>query len=268
MELYRDDTARATMCPAQNFPTIAINLTASNHTGGRVNSSIFHEILHLAGYPHDEGVDLPYLATTCCISYEKNQKAQACSMIREPGLNWMSNDYQRRWVEYMVGRNQYALGAQTGYYAALRSGSGVPMMENGLSLIARSPGATPAAKRESGLPFLGMVMGYAAYPVMAASEYKDRQLADFNTSTERYYPQSGSGARSLARSIGTLLTATLQNDSAAVTTSALAVRLSLTAYCSSLSVAEKRSVIQALSVAADQYRRFDVGGLKWEDGCG
>lgn len=107
-----------TDCQNPGFPLVALSLARGNLQGWDAGPALFHELLHVAGYVHDSAVDLPYLATACCLEGDSN----ACLLLKSEAP-FKSARYLTGWVHFISDTRGLPHHAAPAIEAAARAGA-------------------------------------------------------------------------------------------------------------------------------------------------
>jgi hypothetical protein len=191
-------------CTHPTFPTIALRLDKSDNPD-RPGPSVFHELLHIAGYPHTYGPDVAYLASACCFENDHGESADACRLMRD-APDWTTSAYLQPWMRFMAGYRgqlQVAVEQVVGLMQAKQGG-----LEAAHDALVAFANARPqSGDVSSGWPLLTLILDRATLETVAPANF-DHAAGEHRALEQRFYPDGPDGhatpVLALARRLGVI----------------------------------------------------------------
>lgn len=270
LTINEDFAAHAFDHDSPHFPGLYLNLDDEElKTDPRFPSSvIFHEMLHWLGYVHGEGIDVAYLAQSCCIldpqfEYEKFAQKEACQLLRDQP-QFTSEDYHRRFAKLMKFNFRSAISLEAAWNASQQTAPLNPKQPNRRDLSPLLASILSSAEedlkiwktqaKEKGMLLTYLIIGRSALNSLPEKVRLSYQT-EFSQKIATLYPPTDF-RNPLAESLGNSLDAIRMHDGKGFETAwqnFLKVRPSA---CNKMSTNEKVQLKSVLSLASVQF--FDV----------
>lgn len=124
------DSAHAiTNTASPYFPGLELNMKYLNLKNSKNLGMFFHESIHWLGYKHFEGIDVSYLAESCCFNKNAN-KNSACILFNLNKEEWLTTNYIESFTKIMSDRGYAFIALRTAWNAAVEKKG--PLLEGGL----------------------------------------------------------------------------------------------------------------------------------------
>lgn len=253
-----------------NFPGLYLNLDYEEFqkNPNSVSSTIFHEMMHWLGYPHGEGIDVAYLAETCCTSnpeleFEKIAQKESCSLLKD-SPKFTSAEYHRRFSRIMKHIFISSVPLQAAWNASfqtppLQAGKllrrdSSPLMASVLASAEEDLSLWKKDAREKGHLLSHLILGKAGLknlPENSRAKYE----AEFQKTIQSLYPSQDIRSK-LSEYLGNAMNGILNRDGKSFESAWKSFQLMRTQACSQLSRSEKDQLRETLDLASVEL--FDV----------
>lgn len=247
-----------------NFPGLYLNIdyVEFQKNPNSVSSTIFHEMMHWLGYPHGEGIDVTYLAESCCTSepksdYEKVAQTDSCSLLKDHP-KFTSPEYHRRFARIMKHNFISSVPLQAAWNASFQSPplqSGTPIRRDSsplmASVLASAEEDLSLWKKEAlekGHLFGHLILGKAGLknlPEKSRGKYK----AEFQKIVHSHYPTQDLRSK-LSDHLGNAMNAILNRDGKSFELAWKNFQQIRAQACSQLSKSEKNQIQETLDLAS------------------
>jgi len=176
---------KAAMCPSPAFPRVTLH--SANNKGAppeAIQATILHEMMHLIGYKHAQGADMPYLAEICCIKGYKSTYIQssACKIIKTEE-NWTTWKYANQFSEIMMQvkyQDELVINSVAAFVRTSADGGkgpnrdATPLFSVAMNMATIGAKA-PAVRRNDGSAMTALVLGRAALEHMTPDQRANHQ---------------------------------------------------------------------------------------------
>ncbi len=247
------EIARSHHWDSSSFPSIHINDTAEL---SQIQPSVLaHELMHIMGYKHNDGVDITYLMQRCCFDSgaapEKYPNPNdACNLLRSsPPAS--SAEYGRRFTLLMAGSFQDDIARDAVVKDALNPPlSNRPAFGYMEGLDASYPSYYGVkGRREFGGPLTAVIMGK-----VGLDQSQPEQVAAYRAVKARNFPDSPDNQKTLALadSVSNAIYALRRGDLATLRSSFASIRDQKDGACAAMMPYE-RKVLRELIASVDLY---------------
>lgn len=220
---------------------------------------IFHEMIHWLGYAHGSGIDISYLAESCCftnseVTLEKNAQTEACNLLKDHP-SFTSEDYHRRFARVMKSRGLPTIPLKAAWMASQspqRDSS--PLMASVLSSANEDLNYWGKRAREKGDFLSHLVLGKAALQNLP-EKLRSIRKEEFQKSIARLYSPQDIQSK-VSDHLGTAMNAILNRNEKQFVAAWTHFRQIRKEACSSLNQREKDQLQKTLNFASVEL--FDV----------
>lgn len=181
-----------------HFPGFYVNIESDlikKKAPDEISSAMFHEMLHLIGYVHFEGIDYAYLSEQCCFNDDNpahaNRKDLACDLLKKASsLDWKGEEYQYSFAQLMDEAFRPSVAQRAAWSSFLSAANHDPIGLFGFAMGVNAAGSKFEAERwkNFGNPVSGIIFGTAAISHMRPSQANGYVKKLKRLVSDKYYP--------------------------------------------------------------------------------